>query len=349
VSWALQQREDDWTLKEFAEKVYYDRYLLNWVLKTMKENPGHRADVVVETAKETPSHRADVIELFLRYTTCVGPALGRALLNVDNPRYIVLLLMRIETLLSPESWGLWPNQAPRGEVWDKESGKWALSRQQVWKPVATETIRKRIEDDQSHHKHLFPEGFGRTQVEQALYDAANSLRQVLEQIVPADQHLTPPDDFKPAMTALEMAFEAALPHDLVRACDYTAQKKWGWQPVTLPDGVLAPDLMKAADEHARYLCSDADPFKRPVGQRVLGFKMRDWVAAGALLFDKETQQEILKEWPFTFDGQQKDPPKSFNELTGSRGLARGCERGGLGSDGLKLWMETYEARGDFDG
>lgn len=294
-------------------------------------------------AQDLGGDRADFIDHFVLYASCVGPALGQALLRMTNPRHMVLLMLRVVTPGAFRNTGQWPDEPPQGERWDVRAGDWAVDASRPWEPVATEIIRARIAADQgSGDRRVFPEGFGkdaaRLNVSNLLLDAALSLRNELNKLAegPLAPLLDVPADFPDHPTALEVAFPTALPHDLVGRCDYTAARREGWSCTPVVDGsLLAADLIRATDARARTLSHSPDPQERALGQRIVGASIQNLVWAGALLAaGAATQEDALGQWPFTFEGTDARPPAAPADL--ERTLARYLG----GKAALVLWSRS---------
>lgn len=310
--------------------------------------------------------RADFIGLFAEYVTLVGPALGRALLHMTNPRYMVFLMMRIQTPAAPYNLGQWPDEVPFGERWSTPEGEWIADPAQPWKPVPTEIIRARIEADQAAEKQVFPEGFEgdlrRLNVAERLNEAARSLREELDKIErtlaapPLIALLSgngsasrpeclpePPASFTDCPTALEIAWPNILPHDLVRRCDCAAVSA-GWKPMDFPTELLCIQLIREVDAHARELCRSGDSIEQAVGQRVLEASIQNLVFAGAPPSDAATRKKVLTEWPFTFPEMQARPPtESELEANLARHFAA-VESRTVGRRRMDIWASTYRNR-----
>lgn len=283
--------------------------------------------------------RADMIASYLEYATCVGPALGRAMLNMDNPRYLVLIWLYLDTpLFSPATWGLWPDVGPAGERWDPSAGEFVSTDEVAWRPVPSGVVEERIGADEGV---LFPEGFGRTRLEQARADAALSLTRLVRHIAPPERPTAPAPKSAPGPTALEMAFPTQVPGGLVHLADIAAARA-GWERVSLPasgdedDDILAVRLMRLADEHGRRLCRSGCPELEKLARRFFGLKLCDWVAAGSLL-EGAAGAGVVDEWPFRFEGQMRPAPPGPEGMVSH--LGRPTYRGGLGRDGVRLWRE----------
>lgn len=292
--------------------------------------------------------RADMIASYLEYATCVGPALGRAMLSMENPRYLVLLWLHLDTpLFAPDTWGLWPEVLPVGERWDPGAGEFVGAPGTPWRPVPAGIVEERLHSDEAL---LFPEGFGRTRVEQVRADAALSLARLVRRVAPPEHPAVPLPKLTPGPTALELAFPTQLPASLVRPADVAAARL-GWDRVALPaaddaaDDIPAVRLMRLADEHGRRLCRSGRPERERLARRVFGLKLCDWVTAGALL-DEASGARIVDEWPFRFDGQIRPAPPGLDAAVSH--LGRPTYRGGIGRDGVRLWRESIMERGGAD-
>jgi hypothetical protein len=310
--------------------------------------------------------RADFIHLLLEYAGIIGPALGRALLHMTNPRYMVLLMMRIQTPSAPYTLGQWPDKAPYGEGWSAREGEWIADPARPWKPVPTEIIRARIEADQAGEKRVFPDGFEgdvrQLNVAERLSEAARSLREELEKAAhplaesPLQTLLAgngsaghseslpePPASFVDCHTALEMAWPSILPHDLVRRCDCAAERR-GWKTTEFPADLLSIEIIRKVDAHARELCRSGNPIQQAAGQRILGATIQNLVSAGVLCANTATRKKVLTEWPFAFDGMRTRPvTESALEANLARHLAAGGSRT-LGRQRMEIWVSTHRNR-----
>lgn len=306
------------TLERFAAHLLRDRALRAWL-----------------AGQDLGGDRADFIDHFVLYASCVGPALGRALLHMTNPRHLVLIMLRIVTPGAFLSTGQWPDEPPHGECWDADQG-WVPDHGRPWQPVATEIIRARIGADQAAHGVVFPEGFGKDaaqlNVSNALLDAAKSLRKELDKLAqgPLGPLLAVPASFADHTTALETAWSTVLPHALVRQYDYTASQRQ-WSCVLLYDPLITVDLIRQADERARTLSHSRDPKERALGQQVVGASIQNLVYAGALLTDTGIRERALQQWPFAFDGMLSKSPTPA-ELDGTLTRYLG------GKPSLALWL-----------